>query len=186
MERTIEIQLLKEEQDERIERAELLYEYQTAQYKDYLDRLHLLEEKGLKVFGSISVVVTALVLIVRFGANVIIKSAENHPALYVFAFVTAGLTFVGLCSSWAFVFRSVVLIDKPKLTVDNGIDEVFMRHTRDQSLVGMADMYAKASKKIEKIHNEKAYLIGKSFEEMQFTGWSFVIFVIIIAFIKIG
>ncbi|CCG87520.1 hypothetical protein [Erwinia piriflorinigrans] len=45
---------------------------------------------------------------------------------------------------------------------------------------------AEASGGIENIHDKKAYLIGKSFEEMQFTGWSFVVFVIIVAVLKIG
>ena len=73
----------------------------------------------------------------------------------------------------------MILINKPKPPVSNGVDVVFMRYNRDESLVSIAARYAEASGEIENIHDEKAYLIGKSFEEMQFTGWSFVVFVIL-------
>lgn len=181
----IEPDLLQEEAEERIERATLLFDYAKEQYNQYLDRLHLLEEKGLKVFGSISVVVTALILIARFGANLILTSIKTHSFLGVAAFVFGVLTFVGLCSCWSFVFRAVVLINKPKMPVQD-IDEVFLENTRDDSLFSMSKLYIDAAKKIEEIHDEKAFLIGKSFDEMQFTGWCFVIFVIIIAYIKMG
>lgn len=177
--------LLKEEAEERIERATLLLDYAKEQYNQYLDRLHLLEEKGLKVFGSISVIVTALILIARFGANLILTSIKTHSYLGVAAFVFGVLTFVGLCSCWSFVFRAVVLINKPKMPVQD-IDEVFLENTRDDSQFSMSKLYIDAAKKIEQIHDEKAFLIGKSFDEMQFTGWCFVIFVIIIAYIKMG
>lgn len=174
-----------EEIEERIERAKLLYEYSKEQYEQYLNRLRLLEEKGLKVFGTISVIVTALVLIARFGADSILISIKIHPYPGVAALVCGVLTFIGLCSSWSFVFRAVVLINKPKMPVE-GIDRVFFLNTRDDSLYSLAQLYIDASKKIEEIHDDKAFLIGKSFEDMEFTGWCFVLFVIIITYIKMG
>lgn len=175
----------REDAEERIERATLLLDYSKEQYNQYLDRLHLLEEKGLKVFGSISVVVTALVLIARFGANLILSSIKLHSNLGIAAFVFGVLTFVGLCSCWSFVFRAVVLINKPKMPVKD-VEAVFLENTRDDSQFSMSKLYIDAAKNIEEIHDEKAFLIGKSFDEMQFTGWCFVIFVIIIAYIKMG
>ncbi|WP_058708528.1 hypothetical protein [Pantoea stewartii] len=174
-----------EDTEERIERATLLYSYAKEQYDQYLDRLHLLEEKGLKVFGSISVIFTVLVLIARFGANLILTAIKTHTCMGVAACVFGALTFIGICSCWSFVFRAVVLINKPKMPVE-GIQSVFFNNTRDDALYSISSLYIEAAKKIEDIHDDKALLIGKSFSEMQFTGWCFIIFVIIIAYIKMG
>lgn len=180
-----DVALLNDEVEEQIKRATLLYEYAKSQYDNYLNRLQLLEEKGIKVFGSISIVVTALVLIVRYGANLVMQSLHLHFFLSIAIIVSGGLTFVGLCSCWSFVFRSVVLIDKPKMPVQD-IEAVFLSNTRPDALFSMSNLYMQACQKIEEIHDEKAFLIGKSFQEMQFTGWCFITFVILIAYLKMG
>jgi len=132
-----------EEVEETIERAKLLYDYFKEPYEQYLERLRLSEEKGLKVFGSISVIVTALILIARFGADLILSAIKNHPYPGVAALVCGAVTFIGLCSSWSFVFRAVVLINQPTMSVE-GIDRVIFLNTRDDSLYSMAQLYSDA------------------------------------------
>ncbi|WP_233527540.1 hypothetical protein JEM67_16925 [Serratia sp. PAMC26656] len=164
---------------ELLERSKLYFEYQETQYAAALDRIRKLEEKGLKVFASLSVIVTAFILIVRFTAALLLN--QKFAALNMLICIAGFFTFLCLCSAWSFVFRAVLLKDIPKLPTNHQkMESVFLDNPRDSTYVGLAKQYSKATLKIEETQGDKAKLIGLSFREMAFTAWSFLVFVILV------
>lgn len=165
--------------EELLERSKLYFEYQADQYAAALDRIRKLEEKGLKVFASLSVIVTAFILIIRFTAMLLLN--QKFVVLNILTCLAGGLTFFCLCSAWSFVFRAVLLKDIPKLPTHHPkMESVFLDNPRDSTYVGLAKHYSRATLKIEATHGEKAKLIGLSFREMAFTAWGFLVFVILV------
>lgn len=168
----------KELAEERIARAKMYYEYQEAQHKSALERMRHLEEKGLKVFGSLSVIVTAFVLLIRFASDFFMT--HKGSVLVSFTIIFGCLTFLSLCSAWSLMFRAVLLVNIPKLPVTpEQMDPIFLDNTRDSSYAGLSKLHAQATQEIELAHGEKAKLVGLSFRDMAFTGWFFLIFVIL-------
>ncbi|MFE8049315.1 hypothetical protein [Brenneria goodwinii] len=165
--------------EERIARAKMYYDYQEAQHKSALERMRNLEEKGLKVFASLSVIVTAFVLLIRFMSDFFIT--HKGDVLVIITMIFGGFTFLCLCSAWSFMFRAVLLVNIPKLPVNpDDMDPLFLDNTRDSSYTGLSNLHAQATAEIESAHSQKAKLIGLSFRDMAFTGWSFLFFVILV------
>jgi hypothetical protein len=165
--------------EELLERSKLYFEYQADQYAAALDRIRKLEEKGLKVFASLSVIVTAFILIIRFTVTLVLN--QKFVVLNIATGLAGVLTFLCLCSAWSFVFRAVLLKDIPKLPTDHQkMEGVFLDNPRDSTYVGLAKHYAKATSQIETTHGDKAKLIGLSFREMAFTAWAFLVFVVLV------
>lgn len=77
--------------EELLERSKLYFEYQADQYAAALDRIRKLEEKGLKVFASLSVIVTAFILIIRFTAMLLLN--QKFVVLNILTCLAGGLTF---------------------------------------------------------------------------------------------
>ncbi len=165
--------------EELLERSKLYFEYQADQYAAALDRIRKLEEKGLKVFASLSVIVTAFILIIRFTAALVLN--QKFVVLNIATCAAGFLTFLCLCSAWSFVFRAVLLKDIPKMpTSHQRMESVFLENPRDSTYIGLAKYYAKATLQIEVTHGDKAKLIGFSFREMAFTAWGFLVFVALV------
>ncbi|MGO2158471.1 MAG: hypothetical protein ACTH5V_22115 [Serratia proteamaculans] len=165
--------------EELLERSKLYFEYQADQYASALDRIRKLEEKGLKVFASLSVIVTAFILIIRFTAALVLN--QKFVVLNIATCVAGFLTFLFLCSAWSFIFRAVLLKDIPKMPTNHQkMESVFLDNPRDSTYIGLAKHYSKATLQIEATHGDKAKLIGLSFREMAFTAWGFLVFVMLV------
>jgi uncharacterized membrane protein len=60
------IKTIEEQEKELIDKAELLFEHQKEQYESSVVRVRRLEDKALKTFGSLNLIITVALLIVRY------------------------------------------------------------------------------------------------------------------------
>lgn len=164
--------------EESVERATLLLEYTKDQYDYSLERMRRVEEKGLKLFASVSVITTALVLTLRFVGDEIIKS--DLTCMSVLLLLTGGLTFIFLVFAWVFVFSAVTLKDLPALTTGEDADSFFLSYPRNETIWDTARKYHQAIQKLSEIHNLKALKFNKAVISMRCTALFFVSFVLLI------
>ena len=60
------IKTIEDQEKELIDKAELLIEHQKEQYESSVERVRRLEDKALKTFGSLNLIITVALLIVRY------------------------------------------------------------------------------------------------------------------------
>lgn len=185
MSEAIEVGLsVAEQEKELIERAELLYEHQKKQYELATDGIRRLEDKAMKTFSAISIIITIALLIVRYWWTDIFPEKTEPLHLLCWAFLAFFL--VMFCISWGFTFSAMQLIDVEKPSSDAvSLESFFMDSKRYNSLTSYAREYSRLTEVVDAGHLAKAKLINHCFEAMCFGAWSFVVFVITVVIIKI-
>lgn len=171
------------EHEERIARTTLLYQYKTDRYQDATDTLKSLEGNALKLFSSLSILVTAFILIIRYNTDVLLHT--GHSLTQATALTAAGVTFITLCSSWRYVFGAVVSGGRAKFPLAD-VDNYFEKGDRCSTLFSMVDWYSLSLSNVQNQYNLKSLLIEKAFNDMKFTGCGFIIFVISVFLLNIN
>lgn len=166
----------KEAEQERIERASLILEFSKEQYDYALDRTRKLEDKALKVFSSISIIVTALIFLIRYIAGLFFGA--EHDIYFGFTVLTGVTTLTFISIAWYNVFRAVHLSDIPKLDYGASTDDYVFDNKRDVSIWGLARRYSEATAAIDERHSQKAENVGWAIKFTGFTGLSFILFVV--------
>lgn len=163
-------------EEERIERAKLILDFSKEQYDYALDRTKSLEDKALKVFSTVSVIVTAYIFLVRYVGTLVLQAA--HSFVYYLATITGALTLLAISLAWFFVFRSVLLKDIPIQEYGPATDDYIFDNKRDVSTWGLARRYSEAASKVDTSHTRKAKFVGLSIAFTGVTGLFFIIFVL--------
>jgi hypothetical protein len=173
----------KELKDELIKRAELLYDHQKRQYELSVDGLRKLEDKAMKIFSALNIVITITLLIIRnwWGDIFPPKSSIIHIVCWVAlgAFLTLSLI------AWGFVFSAMQLKDFERPSSDPvALENLFMKNERYNSLASYAKEYSRLTSKSDESHQEKVKMVLRCSESMLFGAWSFVVFLITFLIIK--
>ncbi|PWK07058.1 hypothetical protein C7421_1089 [Pantoea ananatis] len=168
----------KELYEESTERASILLDFFKDQYDYGLERMRRIEDKALKLFGSVSVIITALVLTIRFVGGELLNSDADFFTVSLLIF-GAG-TFISLVISWVMVFSAVTLKDLPTLITDSDTATFFLTKPRNETLWDEAEQYHNALKDINNIHDKKAWRINISIHAMWLTAFFFVVFVVLL------
>ncbi|NQS80543.1 hypothetical protein [Pantoea agglomerans] len=171
-----QVDLDNKNEEERIERAKLILDFSKEQYDYALDRTKSIEDKALKVFSTVSVIVTAYIFLVRYVGTIVLKAA--HSWVYYLAISTGALTLVAISVAWVFVFRSVRLKDIPIQEYGPATDDYVFDNKRDVSTWGLARRYSEAAASVDKRHTRKAKFVGLSIVFTGATGLFFIIFVL--------
>ncbi|ANV92245.1 TPA: hypothetical protein ACSW2J_004298 [Escherichia coli] len=165
-----------DDQKEWIERAKFVFDYQQKQYEFALTSLRRLEDKATKIFGSINVILTISMLIVRYWDSYIFVSEITPPR--VLCWLSLALFFVFFLISWGFVFSAMQPREGMRPATDASIIDFFMGNPRQNSMSSFASSYTDFIDKLDEVHKEKVAVIQKGSEAMLFGAWSFIIFLI--------
>lgn len=165
-----------QDEEERIERAKLILDFSKEQYDYALGRTSSIEEKALKVFSTVSVVVTAYIFLVRYVGTIILQA--DHSWVYYTAITSGFLTLIAISMAWLFVFRSVLLKDIPIPEYGSATDEYIFDNQRDISTWGLARRYSEAAARVDERHTQKAKFVGLSIACTGITGLFFIVFVV--------
>ncbi|MFE8662628.1 hypothetical protein [Serratia nevei] len=174
----------KEEQEKELaERAKLLIEHQEKQYNAALSGIVGLENKAIKIFGALNVIITVALLIIRYWWDDIFPehfSSLNYVCVTVlFAF------FVFSFVSWGFIFAAMQLNDRERPSSSEEMVDFYMNRPRYNSLSSYSREYSRLTALLGDIHDEKARLINNCSESMLYSAWAFVVFFIIVFILKL-
>lgn len=179
------IKTIEEQEKELINKAELLFEHQKEQYESSVDRIRRLEDKALKTFGALSVVITVALLIVRYWWADIFPS-KTTP-LNVLCWISLSMFIVFCFISWGFAFSAMKLQDLHCPSSNAKDMELFYSENKIYSaLSSYAREYSRLTGLMDESHNDKAKVINHCFEAMLFGAWSFVFFLIFVVIIKLN
>lgn len=178
-------QLIKDQEDELTEKAELLIKHQKEQYESSVERIRRLEDKALKTFGSLSIVITVALLVVRYWWKDIFP--EHYTPLHAFCWFFL-IVFISTCFiSWGFAFSAMQLQDLECPSSDaTEIERFYMGNKIYNSLSAYAKEYSRLTGVVDKKHIEKSKVINFCFESMLYSAWSFVFFLILVVIIKLN
>lgn len=154
------------------EKYKALYEYQKDQFESESVRFNRLEDKAVKYLTSITLAVSAYVLLVRWSVDIIMPPSGFLDWLVVISIV---FTIVSLASSWSFIFRSIKLQDLMKMPVGNEVTELFHDNERATVYLSLSKRYAEAAMEKERQYNLKLKNVRKGYSEIVFSGWCFLI-----------
>jgi hypothetical protein len=175
---------LKEKEDETIERAELLYKYQVAQYESSIASIRRLEDKATKTFGVVSIIITTVLLIVRYWWKDIF-GGDHIPLQLICRFsLSALLIFVMI--AWGFTFSAMQTQDFEKPSSSYEMTDFFLKNKRYVSLTYAANRYSEFTDMVDRLHTEKAKLVNNCSEAMLFGAWAFVVFLISFSLLKLS
>lgn len=176
---------LEDQEKELIERAEIIYDHQKEQYKLAIDGLRRLEDKSMKLFGALSIIITLAILIVRnWWADIF---PEQSGILHYCCWFALGCFIVLSLISWGFTFSAMQPkeFERPSSVADE-LEGLFMYEPRYNSLSSYAREYARLTGTIDVNHVEKVRLIKNCSEAMLFGAWFFVIFLITFLLVKLN
>lgn len=158
------------------EKYKALYEYQKNQFEFESERFNRLEDKAVKYLGSITVAVSAYVLLVRWCVDKIIPLSGVLDWMVVVSIV---ITILSMVSAWSFIFRSIKLQDLMKMPIE-GVSELFHNNERGTVYLSLSKRYSEASKEKEKQYDLKLVNVRKGYSEIIFSGWSFIVSIFLI------
>jgi len=179
----LENKKLKEE--ELIKKAEVVYEHQKKQYELSVDGLRRLEDKAMKIFSVLSVVITVTLLIIRYWWADLFP--EKASPLHVLCWIELLIFIFMAMVSWGFTFSAMQPKDfeRPSSDADE-VEQLFMNHPRYNSLTSYAREYARLTGTVDRNHIEKVKLIMHCSEAMLYGAWVFVSFIISFSIVKLG
>lgn len=176
---------LVEQESELIERAEILFDHQKQQYNLAIDGLRRLEDKAMKLFSALSIIITLAMLIVRnWWADIFPVQTEFTHYL---CWVSLGLFMLFSLVSWGFTFSAMQPkeFERPSSNSDE-LEDFFMNNARYNSLSSYAREFSRLTSTVDENHAEKVQMIKHCSESMLFGAWAFVSFLITFFFIKLG
>ena len=160
-----------------VEKYKYLYEFQKDQFDDGRKRFQRLEDKAFKFLTSLTVASSAYLLLVRS----IYKNIEpSCDFLSVSVMISIVVTFLGACSAWSFIFRAMRL--QTLVTLNSGPEMIaaFDKNKRASLYRQLACKYSEGTKTINEEYHKKLNYVRKAYDEVAFTGWSFLVSVILI------
>lgn len=177
-------EILKAKEEETIERAKLLYDYQLAQYELAVTSIRRLEDKATKIFGVLSVIITAVLLIIRYWWEDLFKAGQA-PLQYICWMALFAVILFSLMA-WGFTFSAMQTNNFEKPPSSNVMLDFFLDKKRYQSMTLAAKTFSRLTDEVDGFHARKASSINNCSECMLFGAWSFVIFLISFFIFKIN
>lgn len=177
-------EILKVREEETIERAKLLYDYQLGQYELAVTSIRRLEDKATKIFGVLSVIITAVLLIIRYWWDDLFKVGHTPLQCICWGALFAVISFSLM--AWGFTFSAMQTNDFEKPPSTNVLIDFFLNKKRYESMTLTSKMYSRLTDEVDVFHARKASLINNCSECMLFGAWSFVIFMVSFFIFKIN
>jgi len=154
------------------EKYKALYEYQKDQFESESSRFNRLEDKAVKYLSSITVAVSAYVLLVRWSAD---KIMPPSGLLDWLVFISIACTILSMASAWSFIFRSLKLQKLMKMPVGDEISELFHANERATVYLSLSKRYSEAAEEKAMQYNLKLENVRKGYSDIVLSGWCFLI-----------
>ncbi|MCO7512721.1 hypothetical protein NJH77_26110 [Serratia fonticola] len=184
MSESISKEELKEREEETIKRAELLFDYQVTQYDSAISSIRRLEDKATKMFGVVSMIITIVLLIVRFWWKDIFEG--DHTPLQAICWISLSAILVFVMIAWGFTFSAMQTQSFEKPNSSMQMKDFFLDNKRYVSLTYAANSYSEFTNKIDRLHAKKAKLVNNCSEAMLFGAWAFIVFLISFSVLKLN
>ena len=159
------------------EKFKELYLFQKSQFEDEINRFNRLEDKAVRYLGSLTIAVSAFVIIVRWGAEKFI------PPTNILEWVTViliSITLVAVVSAWSCVFCALQLQTLIKLNSDESMINYFKENKKETVYLGLAQRYSESCLKVAAEYEKKLKHVRKGYKEIIFAGWCFIISLVLI------
>lgn len=167
-----------------VERAELLFEHQKEQYEASVDGYRRLEDKLMRLFGALSVIITTAILIIRYWWRDIFPGAYEPAHALCWFFLSI---FLILCLvAWGFTFSGMQPRTVERPDSSNELVKVFMSNSKRQIFVQYSKEYSRLTDVIDALHAQKVSVMNKCSEAMLWSAWAFVAFLLSFIIIKIS
>ncbi|MFW1761034.1 hypothetical protein [Acinetobacter calcoaceticus] len=160
-----------------------LYEYQKAQFDDEKTRYSKLEDKATKYLTSLTVVISAYVLLV---SKFIETGKTNFCLTYSLIIFFIILTFLSFCSAWFFIFKSLKLQEVKKMPSDHQLIEFFLDNELPTVHWDLAEKYDEVIKWYRNKNHDKTRLMQQGYNEIIHSGLFFIISLFFIFLIKVA
>lgn len=166
------------------EKFKALYEYHKTQYDNEVTRGQKLEDKSAKYLTVLTIAITAFTLFVSkwiesltlpiFGGQIICG------VFNIFVLFSLIFTFICFCSSWSLVFRSLSMLKVKKIPSNQQTINTFSKNSLESVYVALSKKYVEAYNVIFINNEKKSSLMVKAYTDIAWSGWSFVLSVLLI------
>lgn len=160
-----------------------LHEYHKIQYDNEITRGQKLEDKSAKYLTVLTIAITAFTLFVS-------KWVESLTwpicrVLDLFVFFSIIFTFICFCSSWSLVFRSLAMLKVKKIPSNQQTIDFFSQNYLESVYLSLSKKYVEAYHIVFVNNERKSSLMIKAYTDIAWSGWSFVISIILIFISKL-
>jgi hypothetical protein len=159
------------------EKYKFLYEYQQEQFLAEKHRYSRLEDKSIRYLTSITIAVSAYVLIVRWAFERLVEVNSIKSWLTLISIV---ITIIAMCSAWSFIFRSIKLQKSIRMPSDIESIDYFKYNKKEVVYLGLAKKYSFATQELLVEIDQKLKNIKKGYMDIIFSAWSFLISITLI------
>lgn len=159
------------------EQYKALCEYHKTQYETEVTRGHKLEDKSAKYLTALTIAITAYSLVFTKWIEKLEKPLAASDWVII---VSIGFTFLCFCSSWSLVFRSLALLKAEKLPASEKTIDAFRDNTLESTYQMLSFKYLEALRKCRENNQYKTDLMSTAYRDIAWSGWSFVISLLLI------
>lgn len=154
-----------------------LFEYMKEAFSEESDRYIRLEAKAIKYLSSITIAVSAFVLLLRWSLDEIIPANGCMDYIIISASL---LTLMSLSYSWYFLFISIKLQTLVKMPSGTDVIEMFKKDKIESVYLELANIYSNGTKKRAKEYKKKICNVQLGYRGILFSGGSFIVFVFLL------
>jgi len=154
-----------------------LFEYMKEAFSEESDRYIRLEAKAIKYLSSITIAVSAFVLLLRWSIDELIPA--NGCMDYIII-STSLLTLMSLSYSWYFLFISIRLQTLVKMPSGADVIEIFKKNKIESVYLALAKKYSKGTEKRAEEYTNKLRNVRLGYKGVLFSGGSFIVFVFLL------
>jgi len=173
-----------EKEKECVERAKLLFDHQEKQYNTAVAGISRLEDKSVKIFSALNIIITVALLMVRYWWSDVFPGVFSPQNAVCWFFLAMFFIFVFI--SWGFTFSAMQLKERERPSSSPEMHGFYMDHPRYNSLTSFAKEYSRLTSILDEVHEEKVKLIRHCSESMLFGAWSFMLFFITLTLLKVN
>jgi len=160
-----------------IDKYKVLFEYMKGEYSDESDRYRRLEDKAIKYLTSITVDVSAFVILLRWSLAELIP---NDGCLSKLTIIASIITLISLSYSWYFLFLSLRLQTLYKMPIGNDIVDMFKKNKLDAVYLALSKRYSEGAEKRYEEYTHKLKNVQNGYRGVLFSAGSFIIFVALV------
>ena len=171
---------------ENIDKKELykaLCEYQKTQFEDEKSQYFKLEDKSSKYLTFLNIFIPLYIFCFTYFLKDLPESTNSFLKYLLIS--TVVLSLIAFCSAWSLIFRSLKLMSVPKMPSDQNLMNLYYKNTLSDLYLYTADRYRQAIDVYKSVNNEKIKLINRTYSDIAFGSWIFVISILMLLIIKV-
>jgi len=160
-----------------IDKYKVLFEYMKGEYSDESDRYRRLEDKAIKYLSSITIAVSAFVILLRWSLSEVIF---NEGCLSNLIIIVSIITLISLSYSWYFLFVSIKLQTLYKMPIGDGVVTLFKKNKLDSVYLALSKRYSEGAEKRYKEYSHKLNNVQNGYKGILFSAVSFIVFIVLL------